>query len=73
MLEPFFQKEPSSTYRFCPAAEAAIQKWWPENLTQAQFPEAMVHLQADLIRVHAPNMSPEDRARARATLIRLGC
>ena len=65
--------EPSNTYRFCPAAEAAIQKWWPEGLANAEFPEAMRRLQVDLIRVHAPGMSQEDRARARETLARLGC
>ncbi len=73
MTEPFFVKEPSSTYRFSPAAEAAIRKWWPETLTKAEFPEAMAHLQSDFIRIHAPNMNDEDRARARETLARLGC
>ena len=73
MSEPFFEKEPSNTYRFCPAAEAAIRKWWPDSLSAAKFPDAMRHLQADLIRIHAPGMSREDHARARATLASLGC
>ena len=65
--------EPYTTYRFSPASEAAIRKWWPETLTKAEFPEAMAHLQADLIRIHAPNMNGEERARACGTLARLGC
>lgn len=67
------QGQKSRTYT--KEAEAVIQKWWPEGKDvktflkdKDDFMKRMRSLQRDLILVHRPRMSLEDKERASRTL-----